>query len=110
MVPEPCLEKLWRILQCRDQSLCRAHKLIGQQASQLSEKEQKIRSMAHALNEKEDEIRQLASVAGERLELINRQCVELEAIRRSREYRLGYVALNPWQILKKRVFGNISFP
>jgi len=122
-VPEPFLEKLWRMLQCRDLSLSRAHQSVGQHLSRLSEKEQEIQRMASdlsekedeiqrmasALTEKEDEICQLAQAASERLELVNRQYAELEAIRRSGEYRLGYLALNPWQVLKKRLFGNTSF-
>ena len=112
---EPFLEKLWRMLQCRDLSLSRAHQSIDQQLSQLSEKEREIQRMATDLTDKEDEIQrkeaeicQLAEAASERLELINRQYTELESIRRSNEYRFGYLVLNPWQVLKKRLFGETS--
>ena len=105
-MPDAIVEKLWKVVDCRDRSLSRAHELIAQQ---LSEKEKEIQRMANALIDKEDEIRQLADVASERLELINSQHAELEAVRRSSEYRFGYLVLNPWQILKKWLFGNTGF-
>ena len=105
-MPDAIVEKLWRVVDCRDRSLGSAHELIGQR---LSEKEKEIQRMANALIEKENEIRHLAAVAAERLELINSQHAELEAVRRSSEYRFGYSVLNPWQVLKKRLFGNTSF-
>ena len=58
--------------------------------------------MGRTLAEKEEEIGRLSQTAAERLELIERQHTELEAIRKSSEYRLGYAALNPWQVLKKK--------
>ena len=161
-MPEPSLEKLWKVLQCRDESLGRAHQLVGQQLSQLSEKEQeiqakehgiqtkeqeiqrkeqeiqrmasvliekenkiqamasvlnekenKIQTMASVLIEKEDEIRQLAMVAAERLTALSEQHAQaavirerLEVMKRSFEYRFGYVLLNPWQALKKQYLGD----
>lgn len=71
-------------------------------ASNLSDKEEEIAR-------KEVEIRRVALAASERLELINRQHAELESIGRSSEYRLGYLALNPWQVLTKRLFRTMSF-
>ena len=58
---------------------------------------------------KEVEIRRLALAASERLDLINRQHAELESIGRSSEYRLGDLALSPWQVLKKRLCRNMIF-
>jgi ribosomal protein L13 len=98
-VPDAIVEKLWRVVDCRDRSLARVHASL---AKALTEKEGQI-------VEKEGEIRRLALVASERLELINSQHAELEAVRRSSEYRFGYLVLNPWQVLKKRLFGNTSF-
>jgi hypothetical protein len=105
-VPDAIVEKLWRIVDCRDRSLGRVHALL---AKALTEKEDEIVTLASSLLKKEAEIRQLALAASERLELINSQHAELEAVRRSSEYRFGYLVLNPWQVLKKRLFGSTNF-
>jgi len=120
-------DKLWRVIECRDQSLGAVHGSLARQtlekeneihkmANVLAEKEQEIVSLASNLSDrekeivsKEAEIRRLAEAASERLELIKRQQAELESISRSSEYRFGYLALNPWQVLKKRLFRDTSF-
>ena len=141
------VKKLWKIVDCRDQSLNAVHESqatqavekereIDRMALSLVEKEQEIARLASALSDREDEIlrnveetlrkeeeihrkeeeslkkeveiRRLAAAASERLELIDRQHAELESIGRSAEYRLGWVVLNPWQVLKKHLFGNAN--
>jgi uncharacterized protein (DUF3084 family) len=109
------VEKLWRVVDCRDRSLGRVHAQMQSLEKALTEKEGEIVTLASSLSEREQEImkkeveiRQLALVASERLELINSQHAELEAVRRSSEYRFGYLVLNSWQVLKKRLFGGTS--
>ncbi|MCI0418721.1 MAG: hypothetical protein L0312_05780, partial [Acidobacteria bacterium] len=53
------------------------------------------------IHEKEAEIHRLQDVCASRLELINQQHEQILRLRQSREYRLGYSLLNPWQIIKK---------
>lgn len=101
-MPDSIVEKLWRVVDCRDRSLGRVHASV---AKALTEKEGEIMRQEGEIMKKEVEIRQLALVAAERLELINAQHAELEAVKRSTEYRFGYLVLNPWQVLKKRLFG-----
>jgi len=126
-MPSAIVEKLWKIVDCRDQSLNAVHESLATQAVEkerqiarmavaLAEKEQEIMRLASALSDREDEIQgkeveigRLAMAASERLELIDRQHAELESINRSAEYRLGWFALNPWKVLKKRLFGNTNF-
>ena len=126
-MPDAIVEKLWRIVDCRDESLSAVHGSLAKQALEkeseihkmvqpLPENEKAIVMLASNLSDKEEEIvrkeveiRRLALAASERLELINRQHAELESIGRSSEYRLGYLALNPWQVLKKRLCRTMSF-
>ena len=104
-MPDAIVEKLWKIVDCRDQSLNAVHESqatqavekereIDRMALSLVEKEQEIARLASALSDKEVEIRRLAAAASERLELIGRQHGELESIRRSSEYRLGWAMLH----------------
>ena len=97
-MPDAIVEKLWKIVGCRDQSLNAVHESLATQvvekerqinrmALALTEKEQEIVRLASALSEREDEILRkeveigrLAVAASERLELIDRQHAELESI------------------------------
>lgn len=65
------------------------------------EKEGEIHEKEAEIHEKEAEIHRLQDVCASRLELINQQHEQILRLRQSREYRLGYSLLNPWQIIKK---------
>ncbi|MEW5975384.1 MAG: hypothetical protein AB1898_06205 [Acidobacteriota bacterium] len=80
--PHP-LEILWRLLDARDRTLARLHHATQRQ---LADKEEQIYSKELEIDEKE--------------ELIQKQHRELETLRRSLEYRVGYILLNPWKIVR----------
>ncbi len=121
------VNKLLRVIDCRDPSLDAIHGLLARRTLEkeneihkmvkpLAENEKVIVTLASNLSDKKEEtarkeveIRRLALAASERLDLINRQHAELESIGRSSEYRLGDLALSPWQVLKKRLCRNMIF-
>ena len=79
-MPDAIVEKLWKIVDCRDQSLNAVHE---SQVTQAVEKEREIDRMAFSLVEKEQEIARLASALSDREDEILRK--EEEILRKEEE-------------------------
>ncbi len=92
------MDRAWRVIESRDRSLQVA---LGRVLNDLTEKEKEIGLLKQAVADQDQEIQRLLQIAAERLELIQRQHAELEGLRTSTAYRLGYGLLNPKKLMSR---------